>query len=157
MSLNNRINKLHKRALRLVYKDTRLTFNELLRKDNSFTIHHRNLQKLATEMYKVTNGLAPPIMKSVFPERTVPFNLRNKNNFRATNVSSVFNGTETNVSSVFNGTETISFRGPKTWILVPDEIKNSQTLEFRTKIKKWEPKGCTCRLCKVYIDSLGFI
>ena len=146
-TLNNRINMLHERALRLVYKDTHLTFNELLRKDNSFTIHHRNLQKLATEMYKVTNGLAPPIMKSVFPERAVPFNLRNKNNFRATNVS-----------SVFNGTETISFRGPKTWILVPDEIKKSQTLsEFRTKIKKWEPKGCTCRLCKVYINSLGFI
>ena len=146
-TLNNRINKLHERALRLVYKDTRLSFNELLRKDNSFTIHHRNLQKLATEMYKVTNGLAPPIMKSVFPERAIPFNLRNKNNFRAINVS-----------SVFNGTETITFRGPKTWILVPDEIRNAQTLsEFRTKIKKWEPKGCTCRLCKVYIDSLGFI
>ena len=51
-TLNNRTNKLHERALRLVYKDTHLTFNELLRKDNSFTIHHRNLQKLATEMYK---------------------------------------------------------------------------------------------------------
>ena len=39
-TLNNRINKLHERALRLVYKDSQLTFEQLLEKDNSFTIHH---------------------------------------------------------------------------------------------------------------------
>ena len=40
-TLNNRINRLHERALRLVYKTTHLTFEELLRKDNYFSIHHR--------------------------------------------------------------------------------------------------------------------
>ena len=49
-TLNNRINSMHERALRLVYKHSNLTFEELLRKDNSFSIHHRNLQKLATEI-----------------------------------------------------------------------------------------------------------
>ena len=51
-TLNNRINRLHERGLRMVYKDYKLTFNELLHKDNSFSIHHRNLQRLAMEMYK---------------------------------------------------------------------------------------------------------
>ena len=68
-ALNNRINRLHERALRLVYKDTHLTFEELLRNDNSFCIHHRNLQKLATEMYKVRNNLYPTLMKHVFLDR----------------------------------------------------------------------------------------
>ena len=45
--LNNRINKVHERALRLVYKDNKLTFNDLLKLDNSVTIHQRNLQILA--------------------------------------------------------------------------------------------------------------
>ena len=64
-TLNNRINKLHEMALRLVYKESKLTFEELLRKDNSFSIHHRNLQKLATEMYKVHNDLSPAIMLKI--------------------------------------------------------------------------------------------
>ena len=53
--INTRINKLHERALRVVYKDEKLTFNQLLEKDNSFTIHERNLQKLALLMFKVKN------------------------------------------------------------------------------------------------------
>ena len=145
--LNNRINRLHERALRLVYKNSQLTFEELLKKDNSFSIHHRNLQKLSTEIYKVKNNLSPTIMNSVFPTREISYNLRNKNPFQSGNVS-----------TVFNGTETISFRGPKTWAIVPDNIKESSSLmEFKSKIRKWEPKGCTCRLCKVYINNLGFI
>ena len=45
-TINNRINKLHERALRLVYKDDQYTFQQLSDKDNTVTIHHRNLQKL---------------------------------------------------------------------------------------------------------------
>ena len=41
-SINNKINKLHERALRLVYKDDNLSFRELLDKDHSFTIHEKN-------------------------------------------------------------------------------------------------------------------
>ena len=49
-ALNTKINKLHERALKLVYKNDSLTFQDLLKLDNSFTVHERNLQKLATEM-----------------------------------------------------------------------------------------------------------
>ena len=50
-TLNNKINKLHERALRLVYDDRQSTFEELLNIDKSVTNHHRNLQTLATEVY----------------------------------------------------------------------------------------------------------
>ena len=56
-TLNNKINKLHERALRLTYKDEKSTFSELLEKDKSVTIHERNIQKLATLMYKVKNKM----------------------------------------------------------------------------------------------------
>ena len=45
--LNNRINSIHERALRIVYRDNESTFDELLFKDESFTIHERNIQTLA--------------------------------------------------------------------------------------------------------------
>ena len=52
--LNNRINGLHDRALSLVYNDFSSSFSELLEKDKSVTIHRRNLQTLAYEIFKVT-------------------------------------------------------------------------------------------------------
>ena len=83
-ALNNRINKLHERGLRLVYKDLHLRFDELLRNDGSVTIHHRNLQKLTTEMYKIHSNLSPSIMKTIFPERSMPYNLWNNIPFQST-------------------------------------------------------------------------
>ena len=86
-------------------------------------------------------------MKDVFPDREIPYNLRNANPFQSTNVS-----------TVFHGTETVAFRGPKTWAIVPEDIKNSVSLiQFKEKIKNCEPKGCTCRLCKLFVQNLGFI
>ena len=46
--LNAKINRVQKRALRIVYRDNTSSFEELLRKDNSVKIHTRNLQVLAT-------------------------------------------------------------------------------------------------------------
>ena len=65
-TLNNKINKLYERALGLVYDDRQLTLKELLNIDKSVTIHHRNLQVLATELYKVHHGLAPELMNDIF-------------------------------------------------------------------------------------------
>ena len=54
--INTRINNLHFRALRMVYQDENSSFEELLKRNYSVTIHHRNLQFLAIEMYKVMKG-----------------------------------------------------------------------------------------------------
>ena len=56
--INHRINNIHDRALRIVYNNHQCTFEEFLERDNSFTINKRNLQKLATEIFKVNNGLS---------------------------------------------------------------------------------------------------
>ena len=43
--LNERINYIHERSLRIVYKDSKSSIKELLAKDNSLTIHQRNFAK----------------------------------------------------------------------------------------------------------------
>ena len=65
-TLNNKINKLHERALQLAYEDRHSTFEELLNIEKSVTIHQRNLQVLVTELYKVHHGLAPELMNDIF-------------------------------------------------------------------------------------------
>ena len=62
------------------------------------------------------------------------------------------------VRTVNKGLETIRYKGPKTWELVPAEIKNSKSLSaFKIKIKDWKPLGCKCRLCKTYIKGIGYL
>ena len=145
--LNNRINSLHERALILVYKDQYSSFEQLLHRDNSFPIHHRNLQKLATEMYKVKHNLSPSFMNSIFPSMNITYNLRNNPEFRTENIRTTYSGSETS-----------TFLGSKTWDLVPKSIKESSNInEFKGKIKLWRPDGCLRRMCMVYIANLGFI
>ena len=74
--LNNRINRIHEQALKLVYQDNSLSFAEVLEKDNSVTVHQRNLQVLATEIFKLKNGLSPEIMKEVFEIQNPAYNFR---------------------------------------------------------------------------------
>ena len=75
-TMNNKINRLHERTLRLVYNDENLSFQELLNLDNSVTVHQKNLQKLAVEMYKIKNELSTIPIMATFNNRIDTHNLR---------------------------------------------------------------------------------
>ena len=146
--MNNRINKIHERALRLVYKnETFLSFDELLKRDRSVSIHQKNLQILATEIYKAKNDLGPKIMKDTFHFVQKPYNLRNDAELK-----------RRRNHTLYFGTESISSLAPKVWELIPSDIRsaNSQGI-FKEKIKFWTTDKCPCRLCKTYISNVGFI
>ena len=64
-SLNNKINRLHERCLSIIYNNNRATFEEVLAKDNSVSVHHNNIHAISTAMYKVVNGISPEIMNEV--------------------------------------------------------------------------------------------
>ena len=111
--LNSRVNKLHERALRIVYQDYASSFTETLVKDNSTAIHNRNMQLLATELFKIKNGLSPPFMKAIFVENAQHYyDLRN------------YEFNRNKVKMVYNGAETLTFLRPRIWEIVPDYILN---------------------------------
>ena len=144
--LNNKINSIHDRALRITYQDHKSTFQELLNKDDSVSIHHRNFQVLATEMFKIHRGLSPDILREIFVPKISLYNLRRNNTLRR------------QVHSVYHGMESLSFLCPKIWDLVPLELKQLESLEvFKLKIKKWILFECPCRLCRTYIQQVGFV
>ena len=67
--LNNLINKIQERALRIIYNDQLTDFKSLLLNYNEITILQRNLQVLMAEIYKIINHIAPRRMSSFFPAR----------------------------------------------------------------------------------------
>ena len=148
---NNLINEVHERSLRLTYRDETKDFQQILREQNEITIHQMNLQVLMTEVYKVVNGVAPPIMNSLLEFRCNTNNIRNFQEFFIENSK-----------TVKYGTETVTYRAPFLWANLHTKFKNAKSLDefkskIKSKIKAWKCDFCQCRLCKKYVQNLGFI
>ena len=82
----------------------------LLEKDNSVTIHDKNIKCLATEMYNVSNRQSPPVISDIFKQTNCyPYNLR---------LNSLFS--RPLVRYVFQETESISYLFPVIWDILSD-------------------------------------
>ena len=68
-SSNNKVKHHHERCLRLIYNDKQSFSEELLIKDGTGSIHHRNIKTLATEMFQVKNEISPEIICGIFTQR----------------------------------------------------------------------------------------
>ena len=108
--INDKINKLHERALRIVYNDTVTSFENLLIKDKSFTIHHQNIQLLAIEIYKAIHNLPGGNLGEFFVRNNHNYNLRSESELLLPNVN-----------SVFKGQNSISYFGSVIWNSIPFE------------------------------------
>ena len=77
--LNKKVNKIHERTLRIVYKDTHADYEALLKLYNAVFVHQCNLQYLTTEIYKVKNRLNPSFKRELFKPRDLQHNLGKEN------------------------------------------------------------------------------
>ena len=142
--LNRRINQIHERGLRIVYRDYVSSFEELLRKDESVCVHHRNIQFVAIEMFKVKNNLSSKMMRDLFK-------------FNSHDDGRTF--LIPNANSEYMGRLSLRWFGPVVWEkMLPNRFKGIILMEkFKEEIKKWVPENCPCRLCKNYIGFVGFM
>ena len=122
------------------FNDQQSSIKELLEKDSSVSVHERNVQILATEMYKMRKNFSLSHMNEIFEVRNEhPYNLkRNSQFFRPL------------IKSVYHGNESLSYLGPKVWDILPHIYKNIDGLQkLKTAIKKWRrPENFPCRICK---------
>ena len=93
----------------------------------SFSIHHRNIQSLAIEIYKFLHGLSPVIMGYIVKlNRALTYSLRNRQKL-----------CNRDQKTVGYGTETISYLAPKILAIVPQNIKSCTSLSsFKRNIRK---------------------
>ena len=110
-------------------------------------MHHRNIQLLTIELFKVKNNLTNRTMCDIFETKNLDYDLRSKRDFIRTRVN----------SSSF-GLSSLKYLATKIWDIFPYEIKSVVNINlFKKKIRNWEPKGCHCRLCKQYLHSVGYV
>ena len=115
---------MHECALRVAYNDKSSSFRELLEKDNSVTIHERNIQVLLTEIFTLKSGAALEIMTEIFKFKDHSYDLR-KNNYLERRI----------IKSCKYVSETVSNLGAKLWGILPENIKKAESLQVFKKIK----------------------
>ena len=124
-----RINHLHERALKIVHNDNGSTFEGLLKKNNSVSIHHKNIRLLGIELYKVKNNLPTHLMSEIFDLANIDYYLRSQTDFK-----------QGPVNKVNYGLKSLRYLAPKIWNIIPLEIRNSSSpAELITNIKSWIP------------------
>ena len=144
---NSKINHLHERALRIVYKNNALSFEELIELDKSFKIHHRNIQLLALELFMIGNNLSATMMNDIFQPRAVSYNLRSQ-----------IDCTRPNVNFEHFGINSLRYMAAKVWDMVPNDMKKVNDIEsFKTNIRKWKQVNCHCKLCLDYVSCVGYV
>ena len=122
---NNMINKVHEGVLRVILSDDLIDFESLLQNNKDICSHHKNIQSLMMAMFL---KLAPTIMNSMLEKRNDSYNLRNFQEFL----------TETR-RTVSYGLETLSYRSPQLCSLLPENIKEVESLEnFKKKVINWK-------------------
>ena len=111
-----------------------------MREDKTVSFHHRNIQNVAIEMYKVKNDLCPSFMKDLFTYNTETDKF-------------VYPKVRTDM-----GKKSLRSFGPLVWNrMVPENIKSSLNVNiFKEKIKSWVPNNCDCNLCKDWVDGVGY-
>ena len=99
-------------------------------------------------MFKVYTKTSPEIMQEFFQIKNQGhYFLRNQRDFVIPTVKSV--------NYVL---ESIKFLGPKIWESLPNNLKNKESIEsFKMAIKGWKPESCPCRLCKTYLQNIGYL
>ena len=103
----------------------------------SVSIHQRNINTLATEIYKAKNKIPPEIVNSVFEFTNKNYNLRNVSILK-----------RKRYFTVHYGSQSLSSLAPKIWWLVPDSVREEIA---------WTNTKCRRRLCKKYIGQVWFI
>ena len=135
---NKEINRTHKRALRILYEDYESSFETLLARSGSNSIHIKNLQKLMTEIYKSMNHLSPSIVWEFHEKKRITYNLRTQNLCKLPTIK-----------TLGFGLDSLSFRGSFLWNTLDDSIKQVPTLSrFKKRIKDWTADRCTCKICR---------
>ena len=139
-SLLKKIEKLQKRALRFLYNDYGISYEEVLINSGRATMNVNRLRILCIEIYKTINNLNPEFMRDLFSLRETNRLIRK---IYMLNLSLPVH------NQVTFGSKSLKIcKRPKIWNSLPYHIKSSENLELiKMIIKHWNGTRCNCKVC----------
>ena len=133
-----KINKIHRKTLRVVYDDYNSAYEELLASHNDITIRQKHLKHLAIEICKSLATLNPEFMWPFCKNKSIPYNLRNGNICILPPAR-----------SSHYGINSVQFRGSLLWNNLPISVKESVSAkEFKQKLNHIQEIHCSCVACQ---------
>ena len=128
----HKINKIHEQSLRLLLKNYKDDFQDLLRSSGDISIHQRCINSLLTKVYKYIYGFSPEIINEVFETYIITSNRY--------------------------GLNSIHYKADKLCNLLPENLKSSPSLTlFKNKIKFLQCFNCPCNICKNYFRTCAIV
>ena len=144
--LNNKINHIHEKALRIACKNNVSDFDTLLIENSYVSIYKRKPPLLMIEIYQTVHKLNPSFMNEIFIQKSSHYHLRNSRLMQIPKTR-----------TITHEIESLSYLGFKLWNNLPENMKNLNTLNtFKFKIKQWKD-NCNCRLGRTFVAQVGFL
>ena len=111
--------------MRSVFRDSKSTYEQLLKKANLKPLYERRLQDIACMMFKVRHDLCPPTVKNLFSLKSSTYHLPRGADFHIPR----FN-------TVSYGKHSLKYIGPMLWNRLSTNLKNLPSLQsFKKQIR----------------------
>ncbi len=122
-----------------MFNDKTSTYISLLEKCNYTTLHIMRIKAIASEVFKSLNNLNPNFMNKMLQVKDITYDLRDSNIL-----------CQPKFNKIMYGEKTFSYYGTHIWNSIPNNIKESTSLDnFKTMLKVWEGPKCQCSMCNV--------
>ena len=136
-----KLEKLQERALRIVYQDDLLDYENLLTKSGQLGLRMNMIRVLSIEMFKCVNGINPAYLNEMFTVLNSEYNFRNQSRLD-----------QPKFNTKTFGYKSFNYFGAKIWNLIPTHTKSTDDLSiFRSNIYKW----CQTEYAQNVLDQIG--
>ena len=132
---SDKLEKIRFRALKFIFQDFNSSYDILLQKAGTTTLHLSRMRNLALQTFKIVYGDSQPFLQDFVVKKDTSYD------FRYTNLLEL-----PRPKSTMFGISSFRYQAAKLWNALPDDARKITDFDsFRALIKGWGGVECTCR------------
>ena len=139
MSDLRKIEKVQKRALRIIFNDKNATYTELRKQSGRPLMYVERIKHIVQTIFKMYHGISPNYLNGFISKANISYDIRNRNIL-----------TLPNFKSVKYGYDSLKLYGVLLWNNMPNEIRSECDFNiFKRLLAQWKGPSCQCSYCKL--------